>query len=168
MDPIPYSVWRTPSGAAVVTMPGHIDDAHCAHVRAPLMRAVRSRAAIIIADLTRTGSCGYSAAETLISVQARAAEAGARLKVAAAGGKALLIGQIAGPGHQIDFYPDLEAALADPRTGGTARGTTATGRKLRLIPGRSAASGPGKSADRPPAASPPDQAPPPGPSPAPA
>lgn len=169
MHPIPYSVWRALSGAAVVTMPEHIDDANCAQVYAALMRAVGSGAAVIIADLTRTGSCGYSAAETLVSVQARAGEAGARLKVAAAAGKALLIGQIAGPGHQLDFYPDIEAALAGARTRGTARGTAATGRRLRLIPGGAAMSDVGKPPGRrPTAVPPPAQTPPPGPTPAPA
>jgi anti-anti-sigma regulatory factor len=115
MHPTPYPVWRAPTGAAVVTMPGQIDDADCGQVHAALMRALQSGATVIVADLTGTRSCSYSAAETLVSAQARAAGAGARVKVAATAGKALLIGQVAGAGHQLDFYPDLDAALAGPR-----------------------------------------------------
>lgn len=115
MHPTPYPVWRAPSGAAVITMPGQIGDADCGHVHAALMRAVQSGATVIVADLTGTRSCSYSAAETLVSAQARAAGAGARVKVAATAGKALLIAQVAGAGHQLDFYPDLDAALAGPR-----------------------------------------------------
>jgi hypothetical protein len=115
MHPTPYPVWRAPSGAAVITMPGQIGDADCGQVDAALMQAVQSGATVIVADLTGTWSCSYSAAETLVSAQARAAGAGARVKVAATAGKALLIGQVAGAGHQLDFYPDLDAALAGPR-----------------------------------------------------
>jgi hypothetical protein len=122
MHPTPYPVWRAPCGAAVITMPGQIDDADCGQVQAALAQAVQSGATVIVADLTGTQRCSYSAAETLVSAQARAAGAGARVKVAADVGQALLIGQIAGAGHQLDFYSGLEAALAGPRTRGTARG----------------------------------------------
>jgi hypothetical protein len=168
MHPTPYPVWQAPGGAAVVTMPGQIGDADCGQVHAALMRAVQSGATVIVADLTATRTCSYSAAETLVSAQACAAGAGARVKVAADVGRALLIGQVAGAGHQLDFYPDLEAALAGPRARGTAAGETPQGRQLRLIPGGAAASGPSQPPGRPSAAPPSGQALPPGPSPAPA
>jgi hypothetical protein len=96
-------------------MPSQIDDANCGEVRAALMLAVQSGATVIVADLTGTGSCGYSAAEALAGAQALVAATGARLKVAADTGTALLIGQIAGAGHQLDFYSDLQSALRGPR-----------------------------------------------------
>jgi hypothetical protein len=145
-------------------MPGQIGDADRAQVYAALMRAVQSGATVIIADLTRTDLYGYSAVETLVSVQARAAEAGARLKVAAAAGEALLIGQIAGAGHQLDFYPDLTAALAGPRSRGPACVRTDTGYRRRVIPDAAARRSAGKLSRRLSAAPPPGQAPPPGPS----
>jgi anti-anti-sigma regulatory factor len=167
MHPTPYPVRQASGGAAVITMPGQIGDADCGQVHAAVMQAVQSGASIIVADLTGTRSCSYSAAETLVSAQARAAGAGVRVKVAAATGQALLIGQVAGAGHQLDFYPDLEAALAGPRARGTAAGQTAPGRRLRLIRD-GAAAGSGQPPGRRQAAPSPAHALPPGPSPAPA
>jgi anti-anti-sigma regulatory factor len=115
MQRTPYTVWWAPHRAAVVSMPARIDRANCVRVHAALMQAVDSGAAVIVADLTRTGFCGHAATVTLVSVHALAARAGARLRVAAARPNSRLIGQIAGTGHRLDLYPDLTAALATPR-----------------------------------------------------
>jgi anti-anti-sigma regulatory factor len=159
----PYTVWRAPTVAAVVSMPAQIDYASCGRVRAALMRAVRSGAKVIVADLTRTDFCGYAGTETLVRVHAMAAEAGAQLRVAAAGPQARLIGQIAGHRHRLDVYPDLTAALAGPRSRGTTGGATATGCRLRLIPAGAAHRSLGKPAGRLSVVPPASQAPPPGP-----
>jgi anti-anti-sigma regulatory factor len=80
----------------VVSMPGQIDRANCARVHAALMQAVDSGAGVIVADLTRTDFCGDAATVTLVSAHDLAAQAGSRLRVAAARPNARLIGQIAG------------------------------------------------------------------------
>jgi hypothetical protein len=129
-------------------MPGQIDRANCARVHAALMQAVQSGAAVIVADLTRTGSCSHAATVTLLSAHALAAQAGARLRLAAAAPNAQLIEQIAGAGHRPDVYPDLTAALAGPRSRGTRCVRTATGYRFRLIPDASARRNAGKLARR--------------------
>ena len=141
---IPYSVWCVPGGAVVVHMPAEIDFTGCGQVHAALMQAVESGAAVVVADLTGTRFCGYTAAATLVNAHARAAEAGARLRVAAAAPQARLIGRIAGAGHRLDFYPTLVAALAGPRSQAAPR----TGCRLRLIPGGGTGISPGKPARR--------------------
>ena len=162
MQTTPYTVWRASTGAAVVAMPAQIDHAACGRVHTALMGAVQAGPAVVIADLTRTDFCAYAGTETLVRVQDLAAQAGAQLRVAAAASHARLIGQIAGPGHRLDLYPDLTAALAGPQSRGTSRGTTATGYRLRLIPG-GAAHSPGKPAGRLSAVPLASHAPPPGP-----
>jgi anti-anti-sigma regulatory factor len=133
MQTTPYPVWWVPRGVAVVTMPAQIDFTNCGQVHAALMQQLQAGATVVIADLAETVCCGYSATVTLVSVQAHAARAGARLRVAAAGPNARRIGQVAGAGHRLDFYPDLTAALAGPRMRGPA-GEPATDRTLRLLP----------------------------------
>jgi hypothetical protein len=59
-----------------------------------------------------------------------------------------MIEEPAGPGHPLDFYPDLTAALAGPRARGTTGRETATGRRLRLIPDAAARRSAGKLARR--------------------
>jgi hypothetical protein len=134
---------------SAVSMPGWIDNANCDQMDAALTRAVQPEATVIIADLTRTDFCGH-AATTLVSDQAWAARAGARLRVAAAAPDARLIGQIGGAGHPLDFYPDLTTALAGPRSRGTApaRIPTATDYPRRLIPDAAARRSAGKLARR--------------------
>jgi anti-anti-sigma regulatory factor len=161
MQTPPYTVWRALTGAAVVSLPAHIDLATCTRVQAALMRAVYAGPEVVIADLTRTDFCGYAGTETLARVQALAAEAGVQLRVAAAPPNARLIAQIAGPGHRLDLYPDLTAALAGPRSSRTAGGMTATGYRLRLLPGGAGRHGPAKPAGRLSAVPPASQAPPP-------
>jgi anti-anti-sigma regulatory factor len=168
MQTTPYSVWWVPRGVAVVAMPAQIDFNNCGQVHAALMQEVQAGATVVIADLTGTRCCGYSATVTLVSVQARAARAGARLRVAAAGSSARRIGQIAGAGHRLDFYPDLQAALAGPRMRGPAGGEPAAGHTPRLLGGGAAPNGQGQPAGRLLAVSPASQDPPPGPFPAPA
>jgi anti-anti-sigma regulatory factor len=129
----PYSVWWAPGGAAVITMPAAIDLDNCVLVHASLVRAVKAGATIVIADLTTTGFCGYAGTEALVSVHAIAARTGTGLRVVAATPQAWMIEEIAGAGHTLDFYPDLTAALAGPRSCGTASRETATGRRLRLV-----------------------------------
>jgi hypothetical protein len=85
------------------------------------------------------------------------------LRVAAAPPNARLIAQIAGPGHRLDLYPDLTTALAGPRSRRSAGGMTATGFRLRLIPGGAGRHSPAKPAGRLSAVPPASQAPPPGP-----
>lgn len=167
MDPAPYTVWQASTGAAVVSMPAQIDHGTCARVHAVLMLALESGAEVVIADLTRTDFCGYAGTETLVQVQALAAQAGGQLRVAATAPHARLIGQIAGPGHRLDLYPDLTAALAGPQSRGTSRGTTATRCRLRLIPGGAALRSPGKPAGRLSAVPPASEDPSPGQPPAP-
>jgi anti-anti-sigma regulatory factor len=157
-----------PHGAAVVSMPAQIDRANCARVQAALVQAVDSGAAVIVADLTRTGFCGHAAAVTLVRVHALAARAGARLRVAAARANARLIGQIAGTGHRLDLYPDLTAALVGPRSRGTTRVRTATAYQFRVIPDEDARRSAGKLARSLSVARPARHAPPPGPPTAPA
>jgi hypothetical protein len=117
---------------------------------------------VVIADLTRTDFCAYAGTETLVRVHALAAAADVQLRVAATASHARLVGQIAGPGHRLDLYPDLTAALAGPQSRGTSRGTTATGYRLRLIPGGGARRSPGKPTARLSVVPPPSHAPPPG------
>jgi anti-anti-sigma regulatory factor len=159
MHPAPYSVWWTPQGAAVVTMPDEIDLTNCDQVHEALLRAVESGATVVIADLTGTRFCGYTGAATLVSVHSLAAEAGAQLRVTVGAPKARLIGKIAGAAHRLHLYPNLTAALDGART----RGKTAAGRRLRLIPGGAARSGPGKPIRRLSVVSQASQAPPPRP-----
>ena len=109
MHTTPYTVWRALTGEAVVSMPAQIDYASCTRVHAALMRVVYTGPAVVIADLTRTDFCGYAGTETLVRVQAQAAEAGVELRVAAAPPNTRLIEQIAGPGHRLDLYADLQA-----------------------------------------------------------
>lgn len=159
----PYSAWQARTGAAVVSMPSRIDSTNCDQAHAALTRAVESGSAVVIADLTRTSFCSYTGAAALVSVHARAARAGRRLRVAAAGPNARLIRKIAGTSHVIDCYPDLTAALTGPRSRGTTRGITASGRRLSLIPDTAARRSAGKLARRLSAVPPPGQTPPPGP-----
>lgn len=140
----PYTVWWAPHGAAVVSMPARIDRANCARAHAALMQAVRSGAAVIVADLTSTEFCGHAATVALVSAHALAAQAGTRLRVAAAWRTARLIEQIAGNGHRLDLYPDLTTALVGPRSRRNACVRTATGYRLRVIPDERARRSAGK------------------------
>lgn len=115
-----YTVWRAPSGVVVVSMPGQIGRADCSRVHAALTRAIQPGATVIV-DLTRADFCGHDAIVTLVSMQGLAAQAGARLRVAAAAPNARLIRQVAGARHRLDFYPDLATALIGPRSRDTAR-----------------------------------------------
>jgi anti-anti-sigma regulatory factor len=159
MNPTSYSVWWTPRGAAVVTMPEEIDLTNCDRVHEALLWAVDSGATVVIADLTGTRYCSYTGAATLVNAHFFAAEAGAQLRVTAAAPKARLIRKIAGAAHRLHMYPSLAAALAGPRT----RGKAAAGRRLRLVPGEAARSGPGKPIRRLSVVSQASQVPPPGP-----
>jgi hypothetical protein len=140
----PYWVWWACRGVAVVPMPAQIGFTNCGQMHVALMPALESGAAVVFADLTQTRFCDYSATVTLISVQARAARAGAQLKVAAAPSNARLIGRIAGASRRLDFYPDLTAALPAPRK--PAGACTAAGCRLKLevIPGGGARTSPRK------------------------
>ena len=120
MQATPYTVWRAPSGAVVVSMPGQIGRADCSRVHAALTRALQPGATVIV-DLTRADFRGHDAIVTLVSMQGLAAQAGARLRVAASAPNARLIRQVAGARHRLDFYPDLAAALVGPRSRDTAR-----------------------------------------------
>ena len=143
-----YSVWWSPSGAAVVGMPGRIDVTNCDLVHAALIGAVESGFAVVIADLTKTSFCSYTGAAALVSAHAQAAQAGTRLRVAATWPNVRLIRKIAGTSHPLDCYPDLTAALAGPRSRGAAGGTTATRGRLSLIPDTAARRSAGKLARR--------------------
>ena len=132
----------------MVPMPVEINFTNCGQMYAALMLALESGAAVVVADLTRTSLCGYSATVTLISVEARAARAGAQLRVAAAASKARLMGRIAGAGHRLDFYPDLAAALADPQKPAGAYTAAGYRLKLKVVPGGGARTSPGKPARR--------------------
>lgn len=158
--PTPYSVWCVPGGVVAVHMPAEIDFTVCGQVHAALMHAVESGAAVVVADLTGTRFCGYTAAATLVNAHVRAAEAGTRLRVAASAPQARLIGRIAGAGHRLDFYPTLIAALAGPRSHAAAR----TGHRFRLIQGGGTGSSLGEPARRLSLAPPASQTPPPAPS----
>ena len=142
----PYSVWCVPGGAVVVHMPAQIDFTVCGQVHAALMQAVELGAAVVVADLTGTEFCGYTAAATLVNAHARAAKAGARLRVAAPAPQARLIGRIAGAGHRLDFYPTLVAALAAPRKSAAAHTAADCRLKLKITPGAGTRSSPGKPA----------------------
>lgn len=144
MRATPFTVWWAPHGTAVVSMPARIDRTNCARVYAALMQAVRSGAAVIVADLTSTDFCGHAATVALVSVHALAAQAGTRLRVAASRPNARLIGQIAGNGPRLDLYPDLTTALAGPRSRRNACVRTATGYRLRVIPDEHARRSAGK------------------------
>jgi anti-anti-sigma regulatory factor len=144
MQTTPYTVWWAPHGVAVVSMPAQIDRANCAEVHAALMQAVDSGAAVIVADLTKTDFCGHAATVTLVSAHALAAQAGVRLRVAAARPNARLMGQIAGTGHGLDLYRNLTTALAGPRSRGIICVRTATGYRRRVIPDEDARRSAGK------------------------
>jgi hypothetical protein len=104
-------------------------------VQAALTRAVQPDATVIV-DLTRADFCGHDAIVTLVSMQGLAAQAGARLQVAAATPNARLIRQIAGARHRLDFYPDLAAALVGPRSRDTAGRHDRGGLPAQDPPGR--------------------------------
>lgn len=148
MHPAPYTVWKSPSGAAVVSMPRQIDHATCAWVHAALIRALQAGPAVVIADLTRTDFCGNAGTEMLARMQALAAKVGAQLRVAAPPPSARLIAQIARPGLRLDLYPDLAAALAGLQSRRTASRLTASGNRLSLIRGGAARRIPGKPGGR--------------------
>jgi hypothetical protein len=65
-------------------MPGQINRSNCAPTHLAMVWAVESGASVVVADLTRTDLRGHAATVMLVSMQARAAKAGAQLRVAAA------------------------------------------------------------------------------------
>lgn len=118
MHRVPYSVSWAPGQTAVLTLPSAINLATSGRIYLALARALIDGATVIIADMTETRSCDYAAVNVLASIQARAAAAGTKLRVAAAAPQLRRMLETADSGPALDIYPDLTTALSGSRAAG--------------------------------------------------
>lgn len=97
---------------AVVTLPHHIDTSNASQIREQLLWLVNRGAAVLIADLTRTGSCDYSGADALARAHHRAMANGTELRLAVTAGAVRRVLTLNGFDPLVAVYPDLDAAIA--------------------------------------------------------
>jgi anti-anti-sigma factor len=98
------------SPIVVVTLPGEIDITNESHVRDALAGALRSGAAVLVADATATAFCDCAGVNALTSAHRQASAAGARLRLAASPAVVRVL-QLTGAYQLLDIYLAMPAAL---------------------------------------------------------
>jgi anti-sigma B factor antagonist len=130
----PFSIWQASGEPTVLTLPVVIDIANRTAVTAALGHALRTRATVVVADLTGTKFCDGTGLRVLLNAHSRAAAAGRQLRVAAAAPQVRRMLTLPGAGPTLDLYPDLASAVAGQKAPAPVR------RGLRLIPRQATAS----------------------------
>lgn len=96
---------------AVVTLPEHVDHSNADQLREQLLWIISRGATVLIADLTGTVSCDYSAADALAQAQNRAIATGVELRLVATGEVRDVLSR-SGFDHVAAVHPDLSWAIA--------------------------------------------------------
>jgi anti-sigma B factor antagonist len=110
-DDLRYPV-RWTGQQAVITLPQHIDTSNASQIREQLLWIINRGAAVLVADLTRTGSCDYSGADALARAHHRAMANGAELRLAVTADAVRRMLTLNGFDRLVAVYPDLDAAIA--------------------------------------------------------
>jgi len=97
---------------AVVTLPQDIGSSNAGQIREQLLWIINRGAAVLIADLTGTVSCDYSAADALARAHHRAMANGAELRLVVTADVVRRVLSVNGFDRLIAVYPDLDAAVA--------------------------------------------------------
>jgi anti-sigma B factor antagonist len=135
----PYSIWQAPGQPTVLTLPVVIDIANRGPVTVALEHALRTRATVVVADLTDTKFCDGTGLRALLNAHCCAAAAGRRLRVAAAAPQVRRMLTLPGAGPALVLYPDLATAVAGHHAP-ASKVLASARRRLRLMPGQAAAS----------------------------
>ena len=97
---------------AIVTLPEQIDVTNAGQIRDQLLIVINRGAAVLIADMTATASCGHDGADALMRAYQRAVITGTQLRLVVT---AQIVGRVLrvnGLDRLISIYPSLEAAVA--------------------------------------------------------
>jgi anti-anti-sigma factor len=97
---------------AVVTLPAHIDTFNAGQIREQMLWIINRGAAVLIADLSRTVSCDYSAADALARAQHRAIANGTELRLVVTADVVRRVLSLTGFDCLVAVYPDLDGAIA--------------------------------------------------------
>jgi anti-anti-sigma factor len=100
------------SQQAVVTLPEHIDTSNADQIREQLLWIINRGAAVLVADLSRTVSCDYFAADALARAQHRAVANGTQLRLAVIADVVRRVLSLNGIDPLVAVYPDLDGAIA--------------------------------------------------------
>jgi anti-anti-sigma factor len=121
---------RTTTGTglqvAVVTLPAEIDVRNDGQVGDALAGALRSGAAVLVADASGTRFCGCAGVTALIRAHHEAAAAGAQLRVAASPAVRRIL-ELTQADGLLSTYPTVPAALADGQRPAGSNGGPPTG-----------------------------------------
>jgi anti-sigma B factor antagonist len=106
----------------IITLPGEIDVANAAVVRADLAAAVARGAATVIADMSMTSFCDCAGVSALLGAGRRAACLGSEFRIVAAARPVLRVFELTGLDTALPVYPSTLAAagrgLTVPPPGG--------------------------------------------------
>ncbi len=125
-DPFPVQ-WT--GQQAVVTFPEHIGISNADQIREQLLWIINRSALVLIADLTGTISCDYSAANALARAYQRAIANGTELRLVVTAEAVHRVLRLNGVDRLVSIYPDMQGAVAagaerrDPRNAGATPAT---------------------------------------------
>jgi anti-anti-sigma factor len=97
---------------AVVTLPRHIDTSNATQIREQLLWIINRGAAVLIADLTGTGSCDHPGADAIARAHHRAVANGTELRLAVTDDAVRRVLTLNGFDRLVAVYPDLGTAIA--------------------------------------------------------
>ena len=97
---------------AVVTLPQDIDSSNADQIREQLLWIINRGAAVLIADLTGTVSCDYSAVDALARAHHRAVANGTELRLVVTADAVRRVLRVSGLDRPVAVYPDLDGAIA--------------------------------------------------------
>jgi anti-anti-sigma factor len=107
----PYPV-RWAGQQAVVTLPEHVGALNSGQIREQLVDLIDRGAAVVVADMTETASCGPGGADALLDACQRAAVGGGQLRVAVTAPVVRRVLEASGLGRLVPVYPSVQAAVA--------------------------------------------------------
>jgi anti-anti-sigma factor len=122
-DPFPVE-WM--GRLAIVAFPGQVDISNVAQLRDRLLSVINRGAAVLIADMTGTGSCDHAAVEAIARACQRAAINGTRVRLVVTAPAVRRVLSIEGLDRLVSIYPSLEAAVAAPADTAALAGTGAS------------------------------------------
>ncbi len=105
---------------AIVSFPGHVDVSNAGQLRDRLLSVINRGAVVVIADMTGTLSCDYSAADALVRAFQRAVVTGTQLRLVVTDAAVRRVLSNEGLDRLVSIYPALDAAIA---AGGPAGGS---------------------------------------------